>query len=333
MAAPVFVVGFQRSGTTLLQALLGAHPTFAAPPETHFIFRIARLADYYGDLADDAKLRRALHDSLNPPAKLLDGCGFDEEVLLDRLRAGPRTYAALLDAILSDFAARHGKQRWCEKTPSQPADGVYGLFPDAQVVHIVRDPRDVAASALKTPWQHSRAYRVARAWRTFTLSNVRRGLAAGPSQFLQIRYEDLTRSPTATLQAVCAFLGEEFDPAMVTDVGARRATVTAAAAFPWQSRVLENIEPAIEGRWRGELTRRQRLEVNAVVWAEVGALGYEPARPAVVAAGLALTAVPRAADHLATRVRRTRLRHAALDPVWRYTETQRFIRQQAELVG
>ena len=36
---PIFVVGYQRSGTTLLQALLGAHHRIAGPPETHFIFR------------------------------------------------------------------------------------------------------------------------------------------------------------------------------------------------------------------------------------------------------------------------------------------------------
>ena len=45
---PIFVVGFQRSGTTLLQSLLGAHPRIAAPPEVHFFFRIYGLRDYWG---------------------------------------------------------------------------------------------------------------------------------------------------------------------------------------------------------------------------------------------------------------------------------------------
>jgi hypothetical protein len=62
---PIFVVGHQRSGTTLLQALLGSHPNIASPPETYFVSRIADLADCYGNLGDDENLRRALHDTLN----------------------------------------------------------------------------------------------------------------------------------------------------------------------------------------------------------------------------------------------------------------------------
>lgn len=43
--APLFVIGFQRSGTTLLQALLGAHPRIAAPPEIYYVARVAEHQD------------------------------------------------------------------------------------------------------------------------------------------------------------------------------------------------------------------------------------------------------------------------------------------------
>src|SRR4051812_1404298 len=105
-ALPIFVVGFQRSGTTLLQAMLGAHPAIAAPPETHFIFRIAGLADYYGDLADDTLLRRALHDAINPVMPVFEHCGFDEERLFMRAKRGKRSYRGLFDTILDDYAER-----------------------------------------------------------------------------------------------------------------------------------------------------------------------------------------------------------------------------------
>src|SRR5437879_13590586 len=86
----------------------------------------------------------------------------------------------LLDVVMTDFAERHGKARWCEKTPTQPAEWVYWLFPDAQVVHIVRDPRNVVASSLETPWVRRSAGAVSREWRNFTLANIREGLRVGP---------------------------------------------------------------------------------------------------------------------------------------------------------
>src|SRR3954453_12508316 len=106
---PIFVVGFQRSGTTLLQSLLGAHPRVAAPPEMHFILRVAYFGDLFGDLHDDGNLRRALHEALNPPLDMLAECGFDEDALFERARAGERGYAGLFTAIMDDYAERNGK--------------------------------------------------------------------------------------------------------------------------------------------------------------------------------------------------------------------------------
>src|SRR3954447_2480432 len=97
---PIFVVGFQGSGTTLLQSLLGGHPRIAAPPELHFLFRIHDLRDFWGDLQDDAQAAAALHELLHAPFGLLDECGFDESALLERFRDADRSYAALLSTVL-----------------------------------------------------------------------------------------------------------------------------------------------------------------------------------------------------------------------------------------
>src|SRR4051812_42681389 len=149
--APIFVIGYQRSGTTLLQAMLGSHPRIASLPETYFFYRVADHADYFGDLADDENLGRALHEALNPQVDLLADCDFVEQRIIERARGGPRTYAGLMDAIMSDFAERTGKARWSEKSAGQSIDVAWDLFSDAQVVYIVRDPRDVVASSLRAP--------------------------------------------------------------------------------------------------------------------------------------------------------------------------------------
>ncbi|HZQ85147.1 MAG TPA: sulfotransferase, partial [Acidimicrobiales bacterium] len=255
-ARPIFVVGYERSGTTLLQAMLGAHPDIAAPPELHYLLRIVELRDYYGDLSDDDNLRRAVHDTLNPPLEMLAGCGFEEETLFDAAQRAERSYRALLQVVMDDFARRQGKGRWSEKTPGQTARAVLALCPDAQVVHIVRDPRDVVASALEAPWSSMPARLHAENWRAFVTDNERVGKDADAGTYLRVRYEDLSADPDGVLRDVTAFLGEPFRPEMIDDLGARRASVAAAAT--WQHGALDAVDSSRAGTWQHRLTWRTR---------------------------------------------------------------------------
>jgi hypothetical protein len=325
-SAPIFVAGFQRSGTTLLQALLGAHARIAAPPEMYFCFRVADHADYFGDLCEDANLERALHEALHPPVAIFADCGFDERLLLERAKNSSRSYAGLLDTIMSDFAARAGKSRWSEKSPGQSVDAAHALFPHAQFIHIVRDPRDVVASSLDAPWTDTDAATIARAWLGFTHRNIRAGLEIGPSQFLQIRYEDLTRNPAAVLRVVCAFLGERYDPMMLN--ANRRQDTVAKVVARWQGRALSGIEPAREGRWKSRLSRIDRLRVNAIVGSSLAPLGYEPPSARARLAGRPFQMGRR----LRSAPVRIRKRRRALTSEERYELMRQFLESRADLV-
>jgi len=323
---PIFVVGFQRSGTTLLQALLGSHSRIAAPPETYFIFRIADFADYYGDLQEDVNLRRALHDLLNPPLPLFDECGFDEERLFERARAGDRTYPSLFDTMMRDYAERMSKVRWSDKTPGQPAGRVLDLFPDAQIVHILRDPRDVIASSLETPWTKANAAKLAEEWRRFTLENIAVGRASGEGSYMEVRYEELTRDPDGVLRAICAFLGEVYDPEMTTDRSRRKGTVASVVA-PWQARALDAIAPSREGGWRDRLSRLDRARIAAILSPEIASLRYQPFPPADALAGRCL----RVAWRLHSQPRPVSPT-VATDPAARHRELDRFLSEGVSAV-
>lgn len=325
--APIFVVGFQRSGTTLTQALLGAHSRIASPPEVHFVFRIARFAQRYGDLGDDENLRRVIRDALNPPADLFSDCGFDEDEIFRRLGGGERTMRTVLDAIMSDFAQRHGKARWSEKSPGQSVAQVESLFPEAQMIHVVRDPRDVIASSLATPWTLSSAHALAHRWRRFTLDNIRRGLRAGPARFLQVRYEDLTRDPEAVLRVVFAFLGERYEPEILSDADRRRPTIAKAAA-PWQHRALDSITPATAGGWRSRMSRRDRLIVQSVFHRELAMLGYAPPARRDVAVGRMLDQPIRAWDSVHRQWAKRRLS----DPERFERATREYLANQGRII-
>jgi LPS sulfotransferase NodH len=300
---PVFVVGFHRSGTTLLQALIGAHPRIAAPPEIGFYGRVFARRNTWGDLSDDAVLRRVVAAALD--RETLMQAGFDAGRVYERARAGARTYAGVFAAIMDDFAAQHDKPRWCEKTPLQPAPWIWEHFPPAQLVHIVRDPRDSVASHSKLPWDVPDPVTLARKWRAFTREAMRAGAAREPTSYLRIRYEDLAREPAAVLPQVFSFLGEDFDAGVVTDVDRRRSTVMPVATG-WLGKVLEPITPPAEGAWRDTLPRAAQLRMAPIVGPLLARLGYPPSTSGEAAAGRALNAVRAPLDAGRTVARRLR---------------------------
>ena len=321
---PIFVVGFQRSGTTLLQSLLGAHPRIAAPPEVHFFFRIYELRDYWGDLHDDDRATTVVRELLRAPLGLLDDCGFDEDVLTARFLASGRSYAALLTIVLDDFAERSGKSRWSEKTPAQRPALIWSVLPDAQVVHIVRDPRETVASAASTFDQGAPPWAIADQLRQFTLAAMDDRHGAPPEQYLFIRYEELAATPDRVLPSVCAFLGEEFDPQMLQPTAARQ-TALPGWQPPWQAEAAEPVRPP-RSDWTRRLSLAQRTLVSAAVRDIAAPLGYPPVRHRTLLAARALA--PLRVPH--RREQRRRRRHPARTPAERYAAVQELIRAREQ---
>jgi hypothetical protein len=283
---PIFVVGAGRSGTTLLQSLIGSHPRVAAPPETHF-FRRMQFGPPIGDLNDGAQLRRVVEYAVAPNP--LQAAGFDAERIFERAVHGPRTLAGVLDAMMTDFAERQGKARWSEKTPVQPARIIWEHLPQAQVVHIIRDPMETVASNLAKTGLDFDPTTSAVIWRQFTLRTIAAGAERGPAHYLRVRYEDLARDPEAQMKVVFAFLEEEFDPSILHDRGRRLATLGSTTS-PLTQQVLEPIAmtaPASDALLR----RRDRARIAAVVAGVMPALGYPSPSRGLVAEGRAVNAV------------------------------------------
>ena len=170
---PVFIGGCHRSGTTLLGALLGAHPRCLTTPESQFktdALEGAGVPENHQELLNfvhRAKQMRSLSRWELDPATLDVGAVTRfADLLLDFVRA----YGETVNKTSFDV--------WIDHTPKN----IWHLclllseFPDAKAIHIIRDGRAVAASVMPLDWGPNTIVASAHWW----VHHVAFGLAAGP---------------------------------------------------------------------------------------------------------------------------------------------------------
>ncbi len=138
-----FIVGSPRSGTTLLRFMLAAHSDLAIPPETGFP-AISQVTRRRADLGPEALLRIITDFPASAPA--WSDFGIPEEALRRALlELNPFSVAEGIRSFYQLYAARHGKRRAGDKTPShgQAMIAIERLLPEAAFIHLIRDGRDL----------------------------------------------------------------------------------------------------------------------------------------------------------------------------------------------
>ncbi|MGH8894368.1 MAG: sulfotransferase family protein [Actinomycetes bacterium] len=213
---PIFVVGCPRSGTTMLSLMIHAHPRLAMPPESRFLLKTWRKRAAYGDLSTDEQRMKLAKACVRTGSKVRD-LGLDPEETLEKILAGPPTMGSAFGIIFREFALKHGKERWGDKRPAyyQEVDVLLRLFPDAQIVHIVRDGRANVASLKKMPWWPYDSIGSMAAWSQAEYCARRNQRRLPEDTFHLVRYESLVADPKAVLGDLCDFLEEDFHEAML----------------------------------------------------------------------------------------------------------------------
>jgi hypothetical protein len=260
----VFLVGARRSGTNWLQRMVCAHPdAYAIPSETHlFSHGLAPLA------------ARFQHGAVSSPktARVY----LSREDALDALRE-------VADRVFGGLAASMdpGAELIVERTPwhAYHLDLIGAVYPDAAVVHIIRDGRDVARSLLSQEWGPTRMADAAEEWR----STVAAARAAGASleRFHEVRYEALLADPARHLPALYRALGLDDRDEVV-----RPALLEAGVRFNTDPR-----RPDVgEGKWRTELSAVDQRTFDRIAGDLLAATGYDRIPPPPLHRDLGLTA-------------------------------------------
>lgn len=250
--------GAPRSGTTLLRRLFDRHPGITAGPESKLFVPAAYNLEWLSSAYD---------------IPLAD---------LQRMRAGSPSQGAFIDAFASRVRHDRGKSRWAEKTPMniRNLDWISQRFPEASIVHIIRDGRDVVCSMRQHPdwrwkdggWQKVLVPRsietYARRWVVDTAMGMDWRDHPG---YVEVRYEDLVGDPAGVLRAICEGIGEEAPAEWLAAVG-RTSGTTKPGMRPDDKGAVSSVSV---GRWRQDLTPAEQDEVVRLCGPRLRELGYD----------------------------------------------------------
>jgi hypothetical protein len=265
---PVFIVGANRSGTTLLRLILNAHPRIAVPDEII----------YFGSYLAGVPVEHWREPNLSATAYerfvdrfLESNCAalneLDKDALKDEILAGRRDFRRPYRCVLEAWARHYGKDRWGEKTPGNLfyADIILDMFPDAQFLYMVRDPRAGVASMQRVSFFPNDVVFNALSRRKHDINGralLKRNVPI--SQRRTVRYEDLVRDPEGQMRAICEFLGEDFRPQMLHFHEGADAYMKNAAEQRYNETATHPITDDRVDAWKSSLTTDQIAAVESI---------------------------------------------------------------------
>ena len=214
------MIGAERSGTTLVMAMLGCHPRVAVPEVVWYYSRFRPYIYTYGDLSKDENFRTLAEEMIFGLKTPFWGLKINPRTIVDEIisEVKERSFAGIYCAMHERYAREMGnKPRWGEKTPYNLffIKEILEDFPNAQFIFITRDGRDASSDYLQSAFGPTNIFCAASIWKMGqnAVSPWREKL--GSSQWIDVKYESLVKNPEKVLKDVCDFLGETYSASML----------------------------------------------------------------------------------------------------------------------
>jgi hypothetical protein len=231
----IFVLGYGRSGTTMMGTILGKHPEIYMFRELNFFEKVW---DRRGrqELTEQEAVKLAARLAATDSVGFFmakDLSEFEEKgrEIVSGIQAEVITPLEVYEAFLSAATAEHGKRFPCEQTPGYVffIPEILRLFPEARIINMIRDPR-ANLNSRKNKWRQFRyqsnripSRRTLRHWAHYhPISSSflwrRTVTAAQPyvdsGQILQVRFESVLSDPEKELRRICDFIGVDYHDSM-----------------------------------------------------------------------------------------------------------------------
>ncbi|HID97510.1 MAG TPA: sulfotransferase [Thermodesulfobacteriaceae bacterium] len=260
----IFVGGSPRSGTTLVKRILDAHSDIYCGPEFDYLPRFCEL---YSNMKYSLEIGRLKSYT-------------DEHQLREHFRN-------FILAFFVPLAERFKVHCIAEKTPDNIIwfYELHEIFPEAFLVHVIRNPLDVVASHLRLgkrtdrnqPLFHS-ARLTANVWKKtvfhLTRDNDRFNDPEFRQKYLELRYEDLVRRPGEEIARLSDHIGVPFEKSMLVSSGRGKGDITIFDEFYTTEEYYRPIVQSSVGRWKKELSKRELFAILDITYRELIELGY-----------------------------------------------------------
>lgn len=255
-APPLFLVGFPRSGTTLLEQILSAHPSLLTSEEAPIIDSIV------------LRMGNILGRKINFPQDL-SGLTRQEITFLRR------DYRENISFLFEDKAEN---KDIIDKQPFNISHlgFIYRIFPEAKVLVLLRDPRDACLSCFMQTFRNNSAMRYSHTLEsTAFLYDKTMGAYLHFKKFLpisvmEVRYEDLVSDLENNIRKILEFYGQEWNDDVLNYY---EKTRDRGVATPSYEGVMKPVYKSAIGRWKNY--EKYFKEVNKVFEPYIKEFGYD----------------------------------------------------------
>lgn len=242
-SGPIFLVGAERSGSTLVRLMLDHHSHIRFVGEFEYAVDFMTDADTWPDM--DAYAQWLSTDRIFQVSGLA-------------LKPG-QSYAEQVRGFLDQFHERSGKPI-IGATVHRHFDRLLKIWPNARFIHLIRDPRDVARSRIQMGWEGS-FWHASQVWVEAEQLWEQMAPRLPESRRIDLKYENLLAEPEAELSRICNWMNIQYDPGMLDY---------------HEQTTYQSPDPSLCYQWRRRISPIGIQQVEAVTGALLTSRGYEP---------------------------------------------------------
>lgn len=269
-----FIVGSGRSGSTLLRLILCAHSMVVIPPETYFISPLIEQFPMNQRLAGE-QISLAI-ETITSHYRWPDIGMTKDDLIASVLKIESPYIRDILNVIYERHLDRDNKQIWGDKTPAYITivPQLLELYPNAKIIHLIRDGRDVTKSFQATGWYGPWLHENTREWKAAIASRKQYETAFPAVDIYDVRYEGLVLDTEETVRSLCDYLSIGYEPGMLDWSDVMKGKIPAREAHI-HTKIARKPEKGDVYRWKTEMSKREILVVESFIFNELRYSGYE----------------------------------------------------------